>query len=65
MLDLVARFAVPIAIGAVTVVLFAGLWNMMRGGSPDTSQRLMRWRVLLQFATIVLIIIVVWASQLD
>lgn len=65
MLDLVARFAVPIAIGAVTVVLFAGLWNMMRGGSPDTSQRLMRWRVLLQFATIVMIIIVVWASQLD
>ena len=30
---------VPIAIAAVAVVLLLGLINMMRGGSPNTSQR--------------------------
>ena len=38
-----------IAVGAVLVVLLAGLWNMFRGGSSNTSQTLMRWRVILQF----------------
>jgi len=35
--------------------------NMMRGGSPDTSQRLMRLRVLLQFVAVVVIMLTVWA----
>ena len=35
-------------------VLVAGLWNMMRqGSSPNLSQKLMRWRVGLQFVAIV------------
>ena len=38
--------AVPIAIGAVAVVLMLGFYNMMRGGSANTSQKLMRLRVL-------------------
>ena len=54
-------YAVPIAVGAVAVVLLLGLTNMMRGGSPDTSQRLMRLRVLLQFAALVVIMLTVWA----
>jgi hypothetical protein len=52
---------VPIAIGAVVVVLVLGLLNMMRGGSPNTSQKLMRWRVLLQFVAIVVIMVTIWA----
>ena len=52
---------VPVAIGAVAAVLLFGLVNMMRGGSPDTSQRLMRLRVLLQFVAVVVIMITVWA----
>jgi hypothetical protein len=51
---------VPIAIGGVAVVLLLGLFNMMRGGSPNTSQKLMRWRVILQFAAIVLIMATLW-----
>ena len=51
---------VPIAIAAVAVVLVAGLWNMMRGGSPNTSQKLMRARVLMQFAAIVLMMGALW-----
>jgi hypothetical protein len=51
---------VPIAIGAVAVVLLLGLVNMMRGGSANTSQKFMRWRVLLQFVAIVIIMVTIW-----
>ena len=50
------RALVPIAIAIVAIVLLLGLWNMMRGGSPNTSQKLMRFRVVAQFAAIVIII---------
>jgi hypothetical protein len=53
---------VPIAIGAVAIVLLLGLINMMRGGSPNTSQKLMRLRVLLQFIAIVIIMATIWAT---
>ncbi len=52
---------VPIAIGAVAVVLLLGLANMARGGSPHSSQKLMRLRVLLQFIAIIVIMLTVWA----
>jgi hypothetical protein len=55
-----SHFAVPVAIGAVAVVLLLGLYNMMRGGSANTSQRLMRLRVLLQFIAIIVIMLTVW-----
>ena len=51
---------VPLAIGAVAAVLLLGLFNMMRGGSPNTSQKLMRLRVLLQFAAIIVIMFTIW-----
>lgn len=54
---------VPIAIGAVAVVLVLGLLNMMRWGSPNTSQKLMRLRVLLQFVAIVIIMAVIWVKS--
>jgi NADH:ubiquinone oxidoreductase subunit 6 (subunit J) len=54
-------YAVPVAIGAVAVVLLLGLMNMLRGGSPNMSQKLMRWRVLLQFVAIVVIMLTIWA----
>lgn len=51
---------VPFAVAAVAVVLVLGLVNMMRGGSPNTSQKLMRWRVGLQFVAIVVIVIAIY-----
>ena len=51
---------VSIAVGAVAIVLLLGLINMLRGGSANTSQRLMRLRVILQFLAIILIVIVLW-----
>jgi hypothetical protein len=56
-----SHYVVPAAIAAVAVVLCLGLVNMMRGGSPNRSQKLMRLRVLLQFVAIVLIMITIWA----
>ena len=55
------HYAVPAAITAVAIVLMLGLVNMMRGGSPNRSQKLMRLRVLLQFVAIVVIMATIWA----
>jgi NADH:ubiquinone oxidoreductase subunit 6 (subunit J) len=59
--EFLSHYIVPIAIGAVAVVLVLGLVNMMRGGSPNRSQRLMRLRVLLQFVAIVIVMTTIWA----
>ncbi len=55
-----ADIIVPIAVAAVAFVLLLGLINMLRGGNPSRSQHLMRMRVLLQFAAIILIMGVIW-----
>ncbi len=55
-----ADILVPVAIAVVALVLIAGLWNMMRGGNPDRSQKLMRARVLAQFAALVLMMGALW-----
>ena len=52
---------IPIAVAAVAVVLLLGPINMMRGGSPNRSQKLMRLRVLLQFVAIIITMLTVWA----
>jgi len=56
-----STFVLPVAVAAVAIVLLLGLINMMRGGSPNRSQQLMRLRVLLQFVAIVITIVAVWA----
>ena len=53
-------YLVPFALGAVAVVLVLGLVNMMRGGSANTSQKLMRLRVLFQFVALVIIMMTLW-----
>jgi hypothetical protein len=60
MANALSTYIVPIAIGAVAVVLVLGLVNMLRGGSPNTSQKLMRWRVGLQFVAIIIIMATIW-----
>ena len=60
MASLLSTIILPIAVGAVALVLLLGLLNMMRGGSPDRSQKLMRLRVLLQFVAIAVTMLAVW-----
>jgi len=52
----VFTYLVPVALAAVAVVLVLGVLNMMRGGSSNRSQKLMRMRVLLQFGAIVVLL---------
>ena len=61
MTTFLSNLLLPIAAGAVVAVLLLGLINMMRGGSPNRSQTLMRWRVVLQFVAIVITMATVWA----
>ena len=51
---------IVVALMAVATVLVLGLWNMMKGGSPNRSQSLMRLRVLLQEVAILVVMIVIW-----
>jgi Hypoxia induced protein conserved region len=52
-----ASIAIGILMAATIGVLFAGLIGMVRGQSGATSNRLMRYRVLLQGATLLLLVI--------
>jgi Hypoxia induced protein conserved region len=61
MTSFLSSIVLPVSVGAVAIVLLLGLTNMMRGGSPNRSQQLMRWRVALQFIAIVLTMVTVWA----
>lgn len=58
-----STYLVPAAIIAVAIVLLLGLINMMRGGSPNRSQKLMRLRVLLQFVAIIVIMATIWVMR--
>ena len=62
-MDTFFTYLIPISIAAVTLVLLLGLWNMMRSGSANTSQKLMRWRVLLQFGAVFLMMAALWLSS--
>jgi hypothetical protein len=48
---------------AVLIVLVLGLVNLMRARNSNTSQKLMRWRVGLQFVAIVIIMITVYLTR--
>ena len=52
-----------VATVAVLIVLILGLLTMMRGSSPNLSQKLMRWRVGLQFVAIIVIMVTVYLAR--
>lgn len=56
----ISQIAIGAAIGLVAITLVLGLGNMLRGGSPNLSQKLMRWRVGLQFFAIIVILSALW-----
>jgi hypothetical protein len=57
------NIVVSIALAAVFIVLLLGLFNMMRGGNSNTSQKLMRWRVGLQFVAILIMVAALWWTR--
>ena len=52
-----------VAVAMVAGVLLAGLWNMLRDGSANLSQKLMRWRVGLQFVAICVLMLALLFKQ--
>lgn len=51
-MEFLSKGLIGLALAAVVIVLIFGLFNMMRGGDSNLSQKLMRWRVILQFVAV-------------
>jgi hypothetical protein len=58
-----SKSVILLAMIAVAVVLALGLFNMAKGGSMSTSQKLMRWRVGLQFIAICIIMTAIYFAS--
>ena len=52
-----------VAVFVVLIVLLMGLHTMMKGNNSNLSQKLMRWRVALQFLAILIMIAYVFVSH--
>lgn len=48
---------IVLAVFSVAAILLFGLVNMSRDGSVNLSQKLMRWRVGMQFVAILLVMV--------
>ncbi|MDX3927645.1 MAG: twin transmembrane helix small protein [Shinella sp.] len=55
-------FLTLLVMGLVAIVLVRGLFNMARGGSGNTSNKLMQLRILLQAIAIILIMFTLWVT---
>lgn len=51
-----------LALAGVVLVLVLGLLNMARGGSPERSQQLMRWRIIMQFVAIAVVLAAIFVA---
>ncbi|MCE6075983.1 twin transmembrane helix small protein [Agrobacterium vitis] len=51
-----------IVMGLVALVLVRGLFNMMKSGDANRSNKLMQMRVLLQAIAVVLIMLTLWIT---
>jgi hypothetical protein len=54
-METLLNIAIALALFFVVVVLGMGLWNMLKGGPGNTSQRLMRLRVIGQGIALLLL----------
>ena len=52
-----------LAMAIVAIVLIFGLWNMMKAGDANTSQKLMRMRVAMQAIAVVLIVAAIYFAK--
>jgi hypothetical protein len=52
---LITSYALLVALAIAAAVLLLGLWDMAVGRSPNASQRVMRWRVVVQLIVIFLV----------
>ncbi len=62
-MEFLSKGLIGVALAAVAIVLLLGLYNMMRGGDSNMSQKLMRWRVILQFVAIIVVMAVLYFTS--
>lgn len=55
-METLLNIGIAAALLFVVIVLGMGLWNMLKGGPGNTSQRLMRLRVIGQAVALVLLL---------
>ncbi len=53
-------FLAPIAMIIVVIILALGLWNMLRGGNNQFSQKMMRYRIIAQFIAVVIMLVALY-----
>lgn len=53
-------YLIPILLAVVAIILIMGLFNMMKNGSVNRSQKLMRYRVAAQFAAVIVMVAVLY-----
>jgi hypothetical protein len=56
-MQIALNIVIGVVMAGVVVILLMGLWNMVRGGSGNTSQKLMRARVIGQAVAIGLLLL--------
>ncbi len=54
-MEIVVNILLIAAVAAVAIILSMGLYNMFKGGSGNTSQKLMRARVIMQAVAVILL----------
>lgn len=54
-MEALVNIALFLAVGAAAIILGMGLYNMFKGGSGNTSQKLMRARVIMQAVAVALL----------
>jgi hypothetical protein len=52
----ILNILVIVSVGAVSIILFMGLWSMFKGDDPNRSQMLMRARVIAQAIALVVLL---------
>ena len=63
-MDTVLTIAIVLALIATVGVLLMGVFNLMKKDhDPRVSNRLMRYRIILQATAVALIVIVLWLSK--
>lgn len=62
-MEFLSKGLIGVALAAVVIVLLLGLYNMMRGGDSNLSQKLMRWRIILQFVAVVVMMALLYFTS--
>lgn len=62
-MEILFNILIIVVMVAVVAVLVRGLVNMMRGGSGNTSNKLMQARVALQFVAILFVMLALFYAK--